>query len=42
MDLKSLVLGLAAFALSLFSTPIAFADQDSSFDPSGYWTVLSV
>ena len=38
MNLKLLVLGLAAFALSLFSTPIAFADHDLSFDPSGYWT----
>ncbi|MEL6416666.1 MAG: hypothetical protein AAFQ15_17180, partial [Pseudomonadota bacterium] len=38
MDLKSQVLGLAAFALFLFSTPIALADHDSSFDPSGYWT----
>ncbi|MEM9401725.1 MAG: alpha/beta hydrolase [Pseudomonadota bacterium] len=38
MDLKSLVLGLAAFTLSLFVTPIALADQDLSFDPSGYWT----
>ena len=38
MDLKSLGLGLAAVALSLFSAPVALADPEPEFDPSGYWT----
>ena len=38
MDLKSLGLGLAAVTLSLFSVPVAFADPEPEFDPSGYWT----
>ena len=38
MDLKSLGLGLAALTLSLFSAPDVFADPESEFDPSGYWT----
>ncbi len=38
MSLKSFVLVGVAFAVSLLAPPVALADQNPSFDPSGYWT----